>query len=148
MFAPKNILVPTDFSAESDEALKEALELARQYDARVYLMHVTEPVTQCTGDYCLDASAVRQAENEEFIMARRQMDEEIAKFANLSDVEVIGDIRNGDPVGEILKEQNERNVDLIVMPSHRKTGLLRKLMGPITERVMEEAKTPVLLVRH
>ena len=36
MFAPKRILVPTDFSGDSDEALKQALELAKQYHAKVY----------------------------------------------------------------------------------------------------------------
>jgi nucleotide-binding universal stress UspA family protein len=44
MFAPKRILVPTDFSDNSDEALKQALELAKQYKAKVYFLHVTTPV--------------------------------------------------------------------------------------------------------
>ena len=45
MFAPKRILVPTDFSDYSDEALKQALELAKQYHSKVYLLHVANPVT-------------------------------------------------------------------------------------------------------
>ena len=40
MFAPKNILVPTDFSEHSDRELAEAVDIARQHKARIYLLHV------------------------------------------------------------------------------------------------------------
>ena len=42
----------------------------------------------------------------------------------------------------------QQGVDLIVMPSHRKASLFKRLMGQVSEKVMEEAKSPVLLVRH
>ncbi len=148
MFAPKNILVPTDFSEHSDEALKEAVDLAHQYHSRVYLLHVAEPITQCAGDYCLDAAAMLQAEEDARSAAQEKLEKEIAQFSDDRDLEIISEIRKGDPAQEILKEQRERGVDLIIMPSHRKTGLLKRIMGPVTEKVMEEAKSPVLLVRH
>jgi nucleotide-binding universal stress UspA family protein len=148
MFAPKRILVPTDFSEESDEALKQALELAKQYNAKVYLLHVAEPITQCGGDYCLDAGAVKQAEEAEIIRAKEMMQRELARFPEGQNIEVISDIREGDPVHEILKEQDERGVDLIVMPSFQKTGFVKRILGHVSEKIMEEAKSPVLLVRH
>lgn len=148
MFAPKRILVPTDFSGDSDEALKEALELAKQYHSKVYLLHVAEPIMQCSADYCLDMASVRQVEAEEIKRSKELMQKELAKFPEGLDIEVISDIREGDTVAEILKEQDEKGVDLIVMPSGHKKGLFKRLMGPVSERVMEEAKTPVLLVRH
>ena len=148
MFAPKRILVPTDFSDSSDEALKQALELAKQYNAKVYLLHVAEPITQCVGDYCLDSSSVKQAEDTEILRAKEKMEKELSKFAEFQEIEVISDIREGKPVEEILKEQEENGVDLIVMPSHGKTGFMKRLMGQISEKIMEEAKSPVLLVRH
>ena len=148
MFAPKRILVPTDFSDSSDEALKQALELAKQYNAKVYLLHVAEPVVQCAADYCLDTSTVKQAEDAELVRAKEMMQKELNKFSEIQGIEVISDIREGDPVEEILHEQEEKGVDLIVMPSHGKTGLIKRLMGQVSERVMEEARSPVLLVRH
>ncbi|PKN37939.1 MAG: universal stress protein [Deltaproteobacteria bacterium HGW-Deltaproteobacteria-2] len=148
MFAPKRILVPTDFSDYSDEALKQALELAKQYSAKVYLLHVAEPIRQCAGDYCLDESKVKAAENTEILQAKEKMQKELKKFPEFQEIEVITDIREGEPVQEILKEQNEKGVDLIVMPSHGKTGFMKRLMGLISEKVMEEAKSSVLLVRH
>lgn len=148
MFAPKRILVPTDFSDYSDEALKQALELAKQYNAEVYLLHVANPITQCAGDYCLDAAAVKKAEDAEILHAKEMMQKELSKFTEFQEIEVISDIREGETVEEILKEQEEKSVDLIVMPSHGKTGFIKRLMGQISERVMEEAKSSVLLVRH
>jgi nucleotide-binding universal stress UspA family protein len=148
MFAPKRILVPTDFSDSSDEALKQALELAKQYNAKVYLLHVAEPITQCVGDYCLDLSSVKQAEDAEIVRVKEKMQEELKKFSEFQEIEVISDIREGKPVEEILKEQESRGVDLIVMPSHGKTGFMKRLMGQISEKIMEEARSPVLLVRH
>ncbi len=148
MFAPKRILVPTDFSDYSDEALKQALELAKQYSAKVYLLHVAEPIRQCAGDYCLDESKVKAAENTEILQAKEKMQKELKKFPEFQEIEVITDIREGEPVQEILKEQDEKGVDLIVMPSHGKAGFMKRLMGLISEKVMEEAKSSVLLVRH
>ena len=148
MFAPKNILVPTNFSDYCDEALKGALELAKQYNAKVYLLHVMEPISPCAPDYCLDLAAVKETETGEVLHAKEMMQRELSKYAEYRDVEVISDVREGEPVEEILKEQVEKGVDLIVMPSQGKTGILRRLMGQISEKVMEEAKTSVLLVRH
>lgn len=148
MFTPKRILVPTDFSGNSDEALKQALELAKQYHAKVYLLHVAEPVTQWAVDYVPDASVVQQAEAAEILRAKEMMQKELAKFPEGQEIEVISDIREGDTVEEILKEQDENSVDLIVMPSHGKTGMIKRMMGLVSEKVMEEAKSPVLLVKH
>jgi universal stress protein A len=148
MFAPKRILVPTDFSDSSDEALKQALELAKQYNAKVYLLHVAEPIRQCAGDYCLDESKVKAVEDAEILQAKEMMQRELKKFSEFQEIEIISDIREGEPVQEILKEQEEKGVDLIVMPSHGKTGFIKRLMGQISEKVMEEAKSSVLLVRH
>ncbi|PKN10552.1 MAG: hypothetical protein CVU70_02660 [Deltaproteobacteria bacterium HGW-Deltaproteobacteria-5] len=148
MFAPKRILVPTDFSDSSDEALKQALELAKQYNAKVYLLHVAEPIEQCAVDYCLDISTVKAAEDAEILRVKEKMQNELTKFSEFQEIEVISDIREGKPVEEILREQEEKGVDLIVMPSHGKTGFMKRLMGQISEKIMEEARSPVLLVRH
>jgi len=103
MFAPKRNLVPTDFSDYSDEALKQALELAKQYNAKVYVLHVAEQIKQCVGDYCLDASTVKQVEDAEILQAKEKMQKELKKYSEFQEIEVISDIREGEPVEEILK---------------------------------------------
>jgi len=148
MFAPRRILVPTDFSDDSDEALKQALELAKQYNSKVYLLHVVEPLTQCAGDYCLDSANLKEIKASDIKHSESMMRRELDKYRGIQDIEVISDIREGDPVDEIIKEQEERSVDLIVMPSHGKTNFLKRLMGSISEKIMKEAKSDVLLVKH
>jgi universal stress protein A len=148
MFAPKRILVPTDFTDYSDEALRQALELAKQYNAKVYLLHVAEPIGQCTVDYCLDPSTFKAVEDAEILQAKEMMQRELKKFPEFQEIEVISDVREGEPAQEILKEQDDKGVDLIVMPTHGKAGFMKRLVGHISEKVTEEAKSPVLLVRH
>jgi nucleotide-binding universal stress UspA family protein len=62
-------------------------------------------------------------------------------------IDVAFDVKSGTPYEEILKEQQERKADLIVIASHGRTGILKSLLGTVAERVMREAKCPVLLVR-
>ena len=50
MIAPKTILVPTDFSKFSDDALEVAYDMAKQYQAKIYLLHVVETIQQCAVD--------------------------------------------------------------------------------------------------
>lgn len=44
MFAPKNILVPTDFSGSSDKALKKAVDIALQHRSKIYVLHVVDEI--------------------------------------------------------------------------------------------------------
>lgn len=53
MLKPTKILVPTDFSEYSDKALKQALDIAKEYNAKVYVLHVLDQKLQSTmtGDH-------------------------------------------------------------------------------------------------
>lgn len=147
MFAPKNILVPTDFSEYSDRALQEAIDIANQYHSKIYLLHVAEMVIHCTVDYCLDPQTVTQVENETIQASKKMMHDQVAKFQKSNAAEIITEIRKGTPYEEILKDQQEKNIDLIVIASHGQTGLMRYLVGSVAEKVLRHSKSPVLLVR-
>ena len=75
------------------------------------------------------------------------MQEEANKILQSRKIDVAFDVKSGTPYEEILKEQQERKADLIVIASHGRTGILKSLIGSVAERVMREAKCPVLLVR-
>ena len=75
------------------------------------------------------------------------MQEEANKILQSRKIDVSCDVRSGSPYEEILKEQQERKADLIVIASHGRTGILKSLIGTVAERVMREAKCAVLLVR-
>ncbi|MBU4372615.1 MAG: universal stress protein [Proteobacteria bacterium] len=148
MFQPRKILVPTDFSEDSDLAFRMALSIAVKYQARIFLLHViSNTVQQSLSDYCLDQSIVARVLNESIVFSNEKLQEVIDKNQQSGDIKVIPDVRKGQPYEEILKEASERKVDLIVIASHGKTGLQKYFIGSVTERVMKEAKCPVLLVR-
>jgi universal stress protein A len=145
MFQPRKILVPTDFSQDSDAALRMALSIAATFQARIFLLHVISK--QSLADYCLDQNLVDRFLNESIVFSNEKLQEVIDKNQQRGNIKVIPDIRNGQPYEEILKEASDRKIDLIVIASHGKTGLQKYFIGSVTEKVMKEAKCPVLLIR-
>jgi len=83
MFAPKNILVPTDFSEHSDRTLRQAVDLAVQSQAKIYLLHVVEGIQQCAADYCLDEEVVRRVELDSAAAARIKMKEQLDRISRV-----------------------------------------------------------------
>jgi universal stress protein A len=148
MFEPKKILVPTDFSEHSDKALQEAIGIAERYKSKIYLLHVIDKnIQQCAADYCLPQGTVEELEKEVVTKSRDMMTEEVSKIAGTAPVEIEFDIKRGVPYDEILKEQDEKEIDLIVIASHGRTGVMSHLRGNITDRVAEKARSEVLVVR-
>jgi len=148
MFQPRKILVPTDFSEDSDLAFRMALSIAVKYQARIFLLHViSNTVQQSLSDYCLDQSIVARVLNESIVFSNEKLQEVIDKNQQSGNIKVIPNVRKGQPYEEILKEASERKIDLIVIASHGETGLKKYFIGSVTEKVMKEAKCPVLLIR-
>lgn len=150
MFAPKKILVPTDFSVYADNALKQAIDVAKQNKAKIYLFHVIDDgFQQCAVDYCLDEGTVQKILKESIKNAKEKLQQEAKKVTDSnSSIEIVFDTRRGIPYEEILKEQEEKGIDLIVIASHGKTGILKNLLGGVVDKVMKRAKCQVLLVRN
>jgi nucleotide-binding universal stress UspA family protein len=146
MFAPKNILVPTDFSSSSDKALKKAVEIALQHKSKIYVLHVVDEIMQCAVDYCLDVSVVKQIEKQSLKFAEGKLQKMVKALGQLKDIKIIVDIKMGDTYKTILKEQQNKRIDLIVIASRGKKGLIHHL-GSIADKVMRGAKCPVLLVK-
>ncbi len=149
MFAPKNILVPTDFSVYADNALKQALDIAKQSKGKIYLLHVIDDgFRQCSVDYCLDEGVVQKVLKDSVNNAQEKLQNEVKKVADEhAGIEIIYDTMRGVPYEEIIKEATDKKVDLIVIASHGKTGILRNLLGGVVDKVMKNAKCQVLLVR-
>lgn len=148
MFAPKNILVPTDFSKYSDAALKKAVDIATQNDSNIYLLHVIdEQIRQCAVDYCLSIDVVNQLEKESIKASKDKLKKEAAAIVKTKKIKVIFDVKNGVPSEVILSEQKAKKIDLIVIASHGKTGILKQLMGSVADKVIKGSKCPVIVVK-
>jgi nucleotide-binding universal stress UspA family protein len=147
MFAPKKILVPTDFSEYSDKALNKALEIAKQFNSKIFLLHVNDTIQECAVDYCVDYNALKKVKEDVVEGTKKRMEAEIAKFLKFENIEVSYDIREGNPIYWILREQEEQGVDLIVIGTHGKRGFINQLLGSTSEKVLKGAKCSVLLAR-
>jgi nucleotide-binding universal stress UspA family protein len=150
MFAPKRILVPTDFSLYADNAVRHAIDMARQYHATVFLLHVIDNhVQQCAIDYCLSDAVMQGIEQESMATSDGKLQQQISRVSGkAADVEIIPYMKRGVPYDEILKEQEEKNIDLIVIASHGRTGIRRILIGSVAEKITRSARCPVMLVRN
>ncbi|MBN2514960.1 MAG: universal stress protein [Deltaproteobacteria bacterium] len=150
MFEPKDILVPTDFSKYSDVALEKAADIASQYGSDKYLLHVmgmSEQVQQCAVDYCLSSELVKQLEKETLKAVKDKMKKEADAIVKSKKIKVVVDIKKGSPAEMILREEKANKVDLIVIASHGKTGILKQLMGSVADKVVKGAKCPVFVVK-
>jgi nucleotide-binding universal stress UspA family protein len=148
MFAPKNILVPTDFSKYSDAALKKAVDIAAQNDTNIYLLHVIdEQIRQCAVDYCLSIDVVNKLEKDSVKASKDKLKKEAEAVIKTKKIKVIFDVKNGVPSEVILSEQKAKKIDLIVIASHGRTGILKQLMGSVADKVIKGSKCPVIVVK-
>jgi nucleotide-binding universal stress UspA family protein len=143
----RSILLPTDFSRCAESALPYAAELARQMRARLVCLHVVETMLPPVGYAAvaepmpamdiggqLEESATRELPK----LGARQ------ECAGLDVEEVVA---RGDAAGEIVRVARERDIDLIVISSHGRTGLGRMIFGSTAESVVRHAHCPVLVVK-
>jgi nucleotide-binding universal stress UspA family protein len=148
MLRPTKILVPTDFSEYSDKALKQALDIAKQYNAKVFLFHVVSTEVQsCVGDVCLGDDIIRDIKSQIITRAQQDLRTQLDKFPQSKEVSVTMDIGNGTPYEAILKEAEKRGIDLIVIASLGRSGIARFLVGSVARNVLKGAKCPVLLTK-
>jgi len=148
MFKPKKILVPTDFSEYSDKAVQKALDIAKDEGSEVFLFHVIhEDFQTCVVDYCFTENEINSIKDRMFTAAKENMQKELDKYPISVEVKVSTEVRNGVPYEEILRFQEEKGVDLIVIASHGRSALKDYFMGSVASRVLKRAKCEVLLVK-
>jgi nucleotide-binding universal stress UspA family protein len=136
----EEILVPTDGSVPSLQALDEAADLAAQQGARLHVLYVID-VTML-GDVS-DVAVVESIEQAGENAINRAADR--ARDAGVETV--IKSVRRGTPHRTVLEYVDDNDIDLVVMGTHGRTGLNRLLLGSVTEKVIRLSPVPVLTVR-
>jgi nucleotide-binding universal stress UspA family protein len=135
----RTILHPTDFSPNSRPAFELACSLARDYGARLVLLHVLSPLTIASesGTVTVEPPDTGRAAGEELEALR----------ADLPGLRVDRFLRDGAAADEIVRLAGEVGCDLVVMGTHGRTGLRRLLMGSVAEEVARKAPCPVLTLK-
>jgi nucleotide-binding universal stress UspA family protein len=147
MLKPTKILVPTDFSEYSDRALRQALDIARQYGAKVYILHVLREEMYRFEELGNIADTWKIMEDSRLARARENLQKQLGKFPQAKEVEVIADIRKGLHYEAILEEASQRAIDLIVIASLGQSGIAKYLIGSVARNVLKGSKCPVLLTK-
>ena len=136
----RKILVPLDFSVCSQVAFDCGVGLAREFRSELLLVHVIDPICYPLGDEYGGVHSARLMEE-----ARAFAQSEMKELARNVNVQCSIRIREGSPAREICQIAN-RDVDLIITPTHGRTGLGHVLIGSVAERVMRHASCPVLVI--
>ena len=142
-----HILVPTDFNPASDAALGYARELALEFGARLSLLHVvTDP--RASGTWTPDVYVPASQEmRDRFLQEAQRRLADIVSPQEQARFNVTLEARIGAVAEVILDYAVDRNVDLIVMGTHGRTGAAHLFLGSVAERVVRAAPCPVLTVR-
>lgn len=138
------ILVGTDFSRCSEDAVRMAGELARAGGAALTVLHVQEPGAIAVLDGALLPSAEELAA---VTLARQDELDRVVAGLRARGVQVDGALALGAAAGRLVEHAREHGCDLLVVGSHGRGGLAHALLGSVAEQVMRRAPCPVLTVR-
>lgn len=136
-----SILYATDGSPHARKALDWVADIAVRRRAKVIIVTAYEPIPRDLGTpYLEELMARRPAEGE--VLVR-----EAAAVLDQQGVPHEEEVLQGPPAGAILQVARVRQVDLIVMGSRGPGRLEAALLGSVSQRVVQEAPCPVLIVR-
>lgn len=140
----KTILVPTDFSPVSAKALRYAVALAMQFDAKLSLLHALNPSPSYTG---METIPIGLDDKQMTANAEKRLQEFSAKHVP-ADVPITSLVRHGSTEREIANFAKENNIDLVVASTHKHPRVSRALFGGVTEHIVHRAPCPILIVRE
>jgi len=143
----RRILVPTDFSKHSENALAYATAFAEKFDAELYLLHVVQDLALFVPE-AVTAAPVAAPPVEQLSAAVREALDRVIDNHQLRRFTVHAEVREGSPFYEIVRFAKEQEIDLVIMGTHGRTGLIHVLLGSVAEKVVRKAPCPVLTVRH
>lgn len=144
---PKVILFATDLSGRCDRALDRAAQLARQWQARLVVLHVME--RNAAGQMLpADAPSWPSQDRAAIVMRqiRRDLREAMPQAEELRDVDVR--LEEGDPVAKIDEVARSIGAGLIVTGVARDETLGRQLLGATVQRLVRRTAVPLLVVKR
>lgn len=137
----RRVLFPTDFSEPAERALPMAASLCREFDAALVLFHASElPVV--LPEFMPDSAATIGAD----MQALAQ--ESLARLqGSLTGLRVETEVSPGVPYREICNAVERMEADLVVLPTHGRSGVTQALFGSVAAKVVRRAACPVLTIR-
>jgi nucleotide-binding universal stress UspA family protein len=145
----KKILVPTDFSKISINAVEVAVEIAKKSSAEITLLHVVEQASSSsfsvTGEWHQENWADKLYTVKLLEKSKAQL-EKLVLDPKFDAVKITGELRVGNAFHGMRTIITENKVDLVVMGTSGRSGAVDTVIGTNTERVVRHAKCPVLSI--
>lgn len=149
----KNILVPHAGTTGGDEALKHAIHIAKSNSSKIIILHVVEdmPHVPLFAVHSSQMASIKRQLREVTRSIMDQMRGEMSKKAKLCEKEGISShvkIASGNTLDEIIKIEQNQNIDLIVMAKRRKLKGIKSLLklGSVSRKVLENVSCPILMI--
>ena len=140
----ERILVPVDGSPTSNRALATALDIAREANGRIRLVHAVDVFAHVTGFEVGGGVFALMCEAGERVLA------DSAAVVQAAGVKVETSLmdRPGERLGgTVAREASEWQADLIVVGTHGRRGVERAFLGSGAEQIIRQAPVPVLVIR-
>ncbi len=138
-----SILVPTDFSLNANKALDYAVHLCKQFKATLYIVHAVELADTSVGDRTGTTAGYNQQVKTE---AEEQLTLLSTSIAEAEQIAVVTGLYNNDVVGCINEVVALQKIDLVVMGTLGRTGLLQQFFGSKTASYVPHATVPVVVI--
>jgi len=144
MVALRNILVATDFSEPSSVAMAYGRDLARNYQARLHVIHVVEDVML---RYSSEVGLALPALQEDLVKAARRELESLLTDEDREQLKVVPVLDTSANISHAICAYAKANaIDLIITGTHGRGAVQHFLMGSVAERVVRTAPCPALTV--
>lgn len=147
----QTILYATDLGPHGSEVFNHAFSLAKQYGAKIHVVHALEPMSdyaQSLVETLVPPDTLKALHQEGFEQVNREMHRRLKKFCadhlHPEAESVVADMRviEGHPVEVIIDEAKRIHADLIVLGSHGQTALGEMFMGSVAHKVLIKARHP------
>jgi nucleotide-binding universal stress UspA family protein len=143
----KHILIPTDGSPLSEDAIKQGLRLAKTVNAKVTVLTTVPPFHVVAVEPTMLTDTREQYDKEVVTIAERRLafPRDAARVAGVvyEDVHMVAE----HPWAAIVETAKTRGCDLIVMASHGRRGVSALLLGSETTKVLTHTTIPTLVCR-
>lgn len=144
----KNILVPFDFSNESNAALRAAGVLASKTKAKIMLLNVYEAPEDTTDLYSFSEESLKNYKKvlDEVKVKHEDALRDLIEKSTFLNCEIESVVRRGFVHKEIIEVTEESTIDMVVMGTKGTSTLEEYVIGTNVERIIHAVKCPVLIV--
>jgi nucleotide-binding universal stress UspA family protein len=140
----KNILLAIDFNDGERILIEKALEWAKAFGAKIWMLHVASPEPEFVG-FGVGPQYIRDSMAEE-LKKEHKMLYEYANQIKSEGIEADGLLIKGMTTEMIMKEAKKLNIDLIITGHHDHSLLHKLFFGSVAAGVVRKSRVPVLLI--